>query len=187
MQNKKKGFTLIEMVISITIVAILAAVTAPLMKATADLFSYQTGRSVLEENGLYAESRMTREIRRLRNDTSVIAASRNDFEFVDLDNKTIRYYLSGNTIRRTENGVDKLFLDNVQADGLVFFYYNDDTAGTAETSETAATNPVAGYGVKTDIRYLKIWIKLQNGPQTYEIRDAVRLRNVQYRESTLFF
>ncbi len=183
----QKGFTLIETVMAILIVAILAGLAAPMLKAASDLFSYQTDRAVMEETGLYAQSRMTREIRRLRDDKSVVAGSRNNYEFFDRDNNRIRYYLSGTTIHRVENGTDKVFLDNVQStDGLVFFFYNDDNADVAETSETIATSPVVGLGTKTDIRYLKIWIKMRRGPHTYEIRDAVRLRNVEHRESELF-
>jgi prepilin-type N-terminal cleavage/methylation domain-containing protein len=184
--NAKRGFTLIEMIMSIVIIALLAALSAPLLQGLSDLFSFQTNRGVLEETGLYAQARMTREMRRMRNDTSLLAATRNNFEFIDRDNVRIRYYLSGNTVRRTQNGNDRIFLDNVQADGLVFTYYADAEAATAENGDTSAVIPVSGAGVKTNLRYVKILIRMQNRGQTYEIRDAVRLRNVEPRESQIF-
>jgi prepilin-type N-terminal cleavage/methylation domain-containing protein len=184
----KSGFTLVEMIMSIVIIAIIAGVAAPLLQVAADLLTLQLRGAALEESADYAVSRMSREIRRLSNDRSVVAASRNNFEFIDIDNRRIRYYLSGNTIRRTEDGTDRLFLEDVEStDGLLFYYYNDDTADTGETSEALATNPVAGLGTKTDIRYMKIWIRQLNTPQTHHMRQAMRLRNVQHRESDVFF
>ena len=183
---KKNGFSLIETIMVIMIISLIALVSAPLLKAAADLFSYQTNAVALEDEGNYAMARMTREMRRLRDDRSVAAGSRSNFEFIDKDNKQIRYYLSGTTIRRTEDGVDKLFMDQIDVDGLVFYFYNDETADTGETGEPLATSPVVGIGTKTDMRYFKISIHSKKNNYTFAIRGGGRLRNVQFRESDLF-
>lgn len=184
--DKTGGFTLIELVTSMIVLAVLALVAAPLITMTGQLFTFHTDRAVMEEAGTYAAARMTREIRRVRDDLSLITGSRNEISFVDVDGATIRYRLVGNQIRRTENGTERVFLDGVAPDGLVFFFYHDDNADDAVATEAEANSPIVGLGVKTNARYVKFWITLQRGGSTYTIRDAVRLRNVQFRESEMF-
>lgn len=122
-----KGFTLIELVLSIAISAILLAVMGPLLGQ--GLVSLQRGHELWNigwQNQL-GDNFLGRDI---MGAVSLSTASSSQLTFMDDGNNTISYQLSGTTLTRQLNsGTAQVLVDNVSA--LTFSYWDQNNATTA--------------------------------------------------------
>ena len=177
MIKKQNGFTLIETIMVMAIVAILAGIIAPLLGTATEAIGLRIARVDLEESSVVALSRMSREVRRIRDNASIVTASNTQFEFIDKNSIQIRYRLTGNTLMRSENGTESGLADNVSAGTLSFNYYDD--AGVVLAA------PLAGAGVQTDVRRIRIQMTFQNGANSLPVEIQVRPKNVRH-ETYLF-
>ena len=176
--KRQTGFTLIEILIAIILLSILAGVAAPLLFVSVSAITLHVGRVNLEESGDLALSRISREIRHLKDDKNIVTANGSDFQFLDVNSLQIRYYLSGNTLMRTAAGTDSGLTDQVQAGGLVFTYYDDDG--------NAIATPTVGIGTATNIRRIQVETIFQNGASVLPFRTQIRPKNLRH-ESDRFF
>ena len=158
----KRGFTLVELVIVITIVGIISVVIGSMLLGTVKAWTFKFNRNDSLWDGRIALDRMTREIRAIKNTTSVTTASAAQFRFIDAGNKDITYSMSSTNLNRTENGTANLLAENVSS--LAFTYY--DTNGN--TIATPTVSPSA-----TNIRRIRISLTLtKNGENVYLRSDA---------------
>lgn len=178
MKARQRGMTLIELVMVLVLIAIIAGLAGPLLAVAVDAITLHMDRVDLEEAANLALARMSREIRRLRNDESVVTATASDFEFVDVNSVQLRYRLVGNTLTRSQAGADSGLADQVQAGGLTFTYYDDDGSSIA--------TPTVGLGTSTNIRRLAIQIAFQDGGHVVTEQVQVRPRNLRH-DSERFF
>lgn len=175
----KKGFTLIELIIAVVILGIIAAGTGPLLGAAASAIGLTVDRMNLDESAAVAFSRMTREIRRLRDDASVVSAGVNQYEFVDSTGVSIRYRLVGNTLMRRQGANAEVGLaDFIQTNALSFIYFDDD-------GNTIAS-PAAGLGTNTNIRRIQIQITFQDGNHILPVEVQIRPRNLRHENERFF-
>ena len=170
---RKKGVTLLELVLVMVIVGIIAGVSSLYIRETVDLYRFMTFRSELVSQSRLALMTMAREIRQLRDNFAVTEAGAGAFRFSDIHetlDKTIRYSLSGNQLKRTlydETGTQTA--DNVLASGvtaLQFLYY--DELGQQITPVLSPTN----------IYWVKISITVASGTQTKTLTTMVHPRNL---------
>ncbi|MCX5715690.1 MAG: prepilin-type N-terminal cleavage/methylation domain-containing protein [Candidatus Omnitrophica bacterium] len=122
----KKSYTLIELVVVMVVIGVVLAIGAPLLIQTAGAWSYASrfqSNAVL--SAIVAQNRMSREIRRLKNDNSITTADASQLAFTDLNNNAITFNLSGNTLMRNSDGL----LDSVTS--LAFTFYDDGGAAIA--------------------------------------------------------
>lgn len=172
-RTSQRGFTLVEVVMSLIILTVIAGATGPLLAVTVDGIILHLDRVGLEQSADLALSRMSRETRRLRNDASVVSATGTEFEFVDIDNNQIRYRQVGSSlVRRQGAGSDRALADGIPVTGLSFTYLNE--------SGAAIGSPVTGLGTDTDIRKIRIQISLQDGSHTLVVQTDVRPRNLKH-------
>lgn len=161
--KKKKGFTLIELVMVITIVGIAAVATGPALLTTIDAWTFKLNRNDLLWDGRLAIDRMTREIRAIKDTTSVTIASVVQFRFTNTGNIDITYSLSSANLNRTEDGAANLLAENVSS--LAFTYYD----ANGNTIATPVVSPSA-----TDIRRVRINLTLtKNGENVYLQSDSL--------------
>lgn len=158
----KRGFTLIELVIVITIVGIIAGVVGYILLATVQGWTFKVNRNDLLCDGRLAMNRMVREIREIKDLTSVVTASASQFRFIDIGNLDITYTLSSTNLNRTEDGTANLLASNVS--NLSFSYY--DASGNTITIPLVSPS-------STDIRRVRINMTLaKNGGNVYLQSDS---------------
>ncbi len=140
------GFTLIELVIVITIIGIITGVVAFTLLGAVDAWTFKFNRSELLSDGRLAMNRMVREIREIKNRGNVTKAKSSEFRFINTSDVDIKYKLdNGDLLNRTEDGTKNLLAEYVS--DLTFTYF--DSSGA--TIAIPDTSPDA-----TDIRRIRI-------------------------------
>lgn len=163
---------------AIALVGFLAGVAAPLLAEAVGAVSVHLDRVNLEESASLALSRMSREIRRLRDNASVAAADATQFEFIDKDSIQIRYRLAGNTLMRSQGAVEAGLADQVKSTTLSFTYYDDDGNSIAA--------PTVGLGTNTNLRRVGMDVSFEQNSHMVPVEIHVRPRNLRH-ESDRFF
>jgi len=159
-RDTNKGFTLTELVMVIVIVGVIAGLFAPLISAALDSWFFtKTERDVLFSTRL-AMNRMVREIRQIKDTSSINTFTSAEFEFVDIDDNTINFQQSGTSLNRNSNELtDKL----QNPGGLTFTYLDSDGAVTA---------------VSTSVRMVRIKLILTSGDSSITIQSLARFKRV---------
>jgi len=148
----------------LVIIGIIAGIAVPVMLTAADAWSLASRfQDNAVSSAMLVQNRMSREIRRLHNGTSVAVADAAQFSFVDLDNNPINYNLSGNILMRNSDGL----ADNVTA--LNFTYYDDNDA--------PIDNPIVSPD-NTDIRRIEVRFAILAGTNTLNFQFQVRPQNL---------
>jgi prepilin-type N-terminal cleavage/methylation domain-containing protein len=160
---RKSGLTLIELVMTISIVGILVSGSMLYIKQVIDLWDFMSFRNEIVSPGMMALTRMSREIRQISNSTSVLNANNTSFRFTDVNNVIIDYYFSSpNLIRNNDtlaSGVSNLTLT----------YYN--------LTNQPITNPLISPQA-TDIKRIKIRLEMFSGNQDKTLETQVYPRNL---------
>ena len=163
---RKNGFTLIELVVVISVVGIISTIVGSMLLGTIKAWTFKFNRNDILWDSRLAIDRMTREIRTIRNTTSVTTASSSQFRFIDAGNNDITYSMSSTNLNRTENGAANLLAENVSS--LVFTYY--DTNGN--TIAVPTVSPAA-----TNIRRVRINLTLTKNGENVYLRSEASTRN----------
>ena len=160
---KKRGFTLIELVVVITIIGIIAGVVGFILFGAVDAWTFRLKRAGLLSDGRLAINRIVREVREVKDLTSVIAASSSQFRFIDTDDTDITYSLNGSDLERTEDGTANTLAENVSSLSFTYYDFNGSTISTPAVSSSA-----------TDIRRVLIDLTLtKDGEDVYLESESV--------------
>lgn len=163
---RKNGFTLIELVVVISVVGIISTIVGSILLGAIDAWVFKFNRNDILWDSRLAIDRMTREIRTIRNATSVTTASSAQFRFIDAGDKDITYSISSTNLNRTENGTANLLAENVSS--LAFTYY--DTNGN--TIAIPTVSPAA-----TNIRRVRINFTLTKNGENVYLQSEASARN----------
>ncbi len=162
-----EGFTLIELVIVIVVISIAGLLLAGTFREAVGTYRFVDVEADLLQQARFAEERIERELRRLRDRTSVTTASATTFAFVDRDAVPIVVSWSGT------KGADLLFSKNgasqalaAGVDSMAFSYFKED--GTAAAPIVAPST--------TDIRRVAVYLRLARGGQSVTTLGAAALR-----------
>jgi prepilin-type N-terminal cleavage/methylation domain-containing protein len=125
------GFTLIEIVVTMMVLSIITVICSRILGA--GLTSYVAAQNISDADWQMrvALESMTREIRNIRSDSDITAATATTLSFTDNFNTAISYSYSGNTILQNS----QILAEGVTA--FAFTYYNN--ALTATTTATAVS------------------------------------------------
>ncbi len=147
-----KAFTLIELIMTLVIIGALVWVGTAATLSGIDAWGFFIQRKEILTDGRMAMDRMIREIRMIRDLTSVTAANSSTFSFVDINGSSIVFSVSSDVINRTENSFTNGLVGNVS--GLTFTYL--DSGGSQII--TPLVSPF-----ETDIRGIRIEVSLAKG------------------------
>jgi len=160
----RKGFTLIELIIVITIIGIIAGVVGFILFGAVDAWTFKFNRADLLADGRLAVNRMVREIREIKDDDSVTTASSSEFRFTNAGNVDITYNLSSTVLNRTADSVTNVLAEDVSS--LTFTYYDSCASGATSITPTVGAN--------TNIRRVLIGLTLtKNGENVYVRSQSV--------------
>lgn len=159
--QEKKGFSLVEMIISILAVSILSLTAAYVLQPWAKSYSNVANKGTTHDDVRFAFERMTREIQMIKQGNTGPTISSTELDFTDNGSTATDYKLTGTTLYR---GNDKL-LANVTS--LAFTYYDSAGAVTA----TAA-----------NVRRIQVVIAADppGDAQAVNLRTDIFLRNYAY-------
>ena len=161
------GFTLAELIIVIVVVAIAGITFASMFSEAVRTYEFVDADKTMLQEARYAEERIARELRRVRDGTSILIAEPTTLTFVDRDDRTIGFSWSGvpgADLLFTTDGVSRKLASGV--DSLAFSYWRSDGA--------AAAPAVAPQ--ETDIRRVTVYMRLVKGSQKIGIVGAAFLR-----------
>jgi len=164
-----KGYTLVELVIVLVLLAILAGIGIPMMFKTVDAWVFGSKfQDYAVMSSVMAMNRMSREIRRLLNDSNITTATSSQITFTDLGSNIITFNRSGNTLQRGlgATAVYDALADNVTA--LTFTYYDD--------FNNTIASPIVGSN--TDLRRIDIVFSVLAGSNTLNFNTEVRPQNL---------
>ena len=165
--DANRGFTLIELVMTLVVMGVVAGISVPLGFRLFDSLEDTVYRKNLSESVDVILRRMTREVRRLKNDRAVVTANSTTYRFMDLDDATVQFQHNGTDLQREYNGQLDILATNVLT--LNFTYLDD--------QENVITTPLVG-DQPTDIKFIQIDLTLESENNTVEDRARVRPVNV---------
>ena len=151
------GSTLPELVIVIVVVSIAAMVFAGMFIEAVRTYQFVDAEKDMLQNARYAEERITRELKRVKDATSITAAGATTLTFVDRDLATVSFSWSGipgGDLLYTKNGTSRALARGV--DSLAFRYWKSDGTAAAPILSPAAT----------DIWRVTVFLRLAKGTQT---------------------
>ncbi|MFA6383833.1 MAG: type II secretion system protein [Candidatus Omnitrophota bacterium] len=162
-RTSRRGVTLIELVVVIAVVGILAAMSSGYINQVVGTWQTVSFRMDTVAQMRSALDRMSREIRQVKNATSVYAADSSVFRFVGVDDATITYNISGTNVLRS---------NAVLATGaarLNFAYYDAEGEALAHPDV---------FPDATDIRRIAVTLEMRSAAQNKTMTVQVFPRNL---------
>jgi len=131
---KLRGFTLVEMILSIAMMGMMAALLGPWLVTSIKSYDLITSRQTMLAQVRSGFDRMTREIRLIPGQSQVTATTASSFQFQYPAGTSITYSLSGTNLMRNSD----VLIPNVSA--LSFTYYDQSGASTVTASSVRSVS-----------------------------------------------
>jgi prepilin-type N-terminal cleavage/methylation domain-containing protein len=163
------GFTLPELLIVIVVVSIVSVVFSAMFIQAVKTYQFMDAEKDMLEDARYAEERVSRELKRVKDNTSITSANPTTLTFVDRDNATVSFSwsgVSGADLLYTKNGSSQSLARGV--DSLAFQYWKRDGTTAAPVIAPSAT----------DIWRVTVYMRLIKGSQTVASFGATFLRSL---------
>lgn len=170
----QRGFTLTELLVVATVLGMILAGVLVIQMQGQQAYLVGSHRVEVQQNNRATLELITRELRSAKAVTTVASAT--DLTFVDMNDATIRYQLSGATLNRITGGTTTPLIGGVQT--LAMSYYSAWNGAT--NTGTPTTTPAS---VKLVRLQLVTGTEDQAGPgspakQHATMESLVRLRNI---------
>jgi len=163
------GFTLAELLIVIVVASVAAVTFSAMFIEAVKTYQFMDAEKTMLEDARYAEERVTRELKRVRDNTSIATANATTLTFTDRSNATVSFSwsgVSGADLLYTKAGSSQVLAKGV--DSLAFQYWKQDGAAA-----TPVVSPSA-----TDIWRVTIYMRLIKGSQTVASFGSVFVRSL---------
>jgi len=162
--TKIAGFTMVEMVASLAILGVLAAVTAPVLSG--GIRNYFQAVEMTKEDGSarLALERMLRDLRWIKSTADLSTMTSSQITFVDAGGKTVSFIYDGTakTLSRQQGGNTNVLADNV----------------TSFTLSYLATDGQSTAAVASQVLYVTVQMTIStsgNQPYSAQYMGSVRL------------
>ncbi len=160
---KSKGFTLVEIVITIVIVSIIAAIAAAILLQGVQAYVAEGERSDVHYRARLAIERMAREIRLIRDQgTDIITMTPSSLQFTDINGSNTGFTWAASTLYRW-NGTG----NDTLATGITSFAFS-----YLQQDGVSAATPA-------DVWYIDIALTSRQGAESLVMRSRVHPRNFQ--------
>ncbi|MBI4126798.1 MAG: hypothetical protein HY465_04815 [Deltaproteobacteria bacterium] len=157
------GWTYIELVVAMTLTAVIVLSLGKIALLMIDAHEVETMARGMRGEASEASYRFSREARSVRDDTSVTTASSQEFRFIDVNGRDIRYWLSGTNLKRNADTLVE------QITGLTLTYY--DTNGVAIVAPLVSPSA-------TNIRSVRMVLTVTRQGESFDVQTRAKLRNV---------
>ena len=161
--RREKGFTFVEYVLVVALAGMIFLALAQIVVITIRSWDIaMSGASMIDLTDVNF-SRMAREIRQMRDRTSLVTAYSNRIRFYDVNNNDITYRLYDGALER--NGTE--CIDEV--DSLTFQYLDKNGA--------VISSPIVSPS-NTNVRMVRITMTVSPTSQSMTVQTLVRLRDI---------
>lgn len=158
--NHKKGYTLIELIIVIFVLAILAFIFGALITKATDAWIFVKIRESSLGSARLSMNRILSELRRVQNPGLVDVMTPSECGFTDIDSNAVNFKQSGTDLLRNSD----VLASNLDAqNGLVFTYLD-------ENSNVATTNAT--------LRIIAVKLTFNKNSQLITFESAANVRNL---------
>ena len=168
-RHASAGFTLVELVIVIVVISVAGIAFVSMFSEAIRTYEFVDAEKDMLQEARYAEERIARELKRVRDNTSITRATATTLTFVDRGGATQGFSwsgVSGAALLHTKDGVSRALASGV--DSLAFRYWKSD--GSPAT-------PVVAPSV-TDIWRVTVHLRLVKGTQKVETLGAAFVRSL---------
>jgi len=168
-RNRAPGFTLPELLIVIVVASVVAVAFSAMFIEAVKTYQFMDAEKGMLEDARYAEERVARELKRVKDNTSISAANATTLTFVDRGNATVSFSwsgVSGADLLYTKSGSSQTLARGV--DSLAFQYWKQDGTAAAPVVSPSAT----------DIWRVTIYMRLIKGSQTVASFGSVFVRSL---------
>jgi len=144
------GFTLMELIISMTLMVIVSGILASIIAVNMNVMSEVSDRKKLVSRGMLAVNLFQREVGMLKTTDDILVAGANQFKFTDTYGNTWDYVITGTTLTRQEVNVGstQILATPIQNTETSFSYFADDNSSTSTIA---------------DIRLVKLMLVMDDG------------------------
>lgn len=160
----RKGFTLIESIVAITLVAIISSVLAFYIFETVDAWTFLGGQKRLTISTTSALRKMVKELKRMNKSSTISTFSSKEVRLINIYGSTITFSQEGTALYMNS---DLLLEDLDSSNGLILSYLDVDG------------NPTTN---KEQIRTINIELKVVKGGNRFVIESASRIRVRRLRD-----
>lgn len=160
----KKGFTMVEYILVIALSGIIFLALSQVVIITIRSFDIVLSGSAIIGQTDTSYQRMMREIRQVRDRTSLVTAQSDDIRFTDMNGNDIEYRLSSGQILRNS----AVAIDNATGLSIEYFDRDDNPIGTPLVSPQ-----------NTNVRNVRVTLTVTRSTQSLTIRSAVKLRDLR--------
>lgn len=154
---KRNGFTLIELIIVIAIMAVLSAIALPMLHAGFNSYFTERNLNDADWQGRLALSRMERDIANIPSTAVISTATSSQFTFTNNNNNSVSYTLSGTHLQRNA-------LTLAQGIASATFGYFDKEGDTTSTI--------------ANIRYVSITLNITQNNTDITLQTVINLRDI---------
>jgi prepilin-type N-terminal cleavage/methylation domain-containing protein len=168
-RRREAGFTLPELLIVIVIASIVAVAFSAMFLEAVRTYQFMDAEKGMLEDSRYAEERVARELKRVKDNTSISTATPTTLTFVDRANATVSFSwsgVSGADLLYTKGGSSQVLARGV--DSLAFQYWKQNGAAAAPVVSPSAT----------DIWRVSVYMRLIKGSQTVASFGSVFVRSL---------
>ena len=157
-----KGFTLLELVVTMVVISILAGVLGPFLYQSVESVTAAYNTKALSSQGRITLELMAQDIRNTRSASSgpELTVGTNSITVSTLGDKTIAYSLSGSDIIKTVNGTASTMASDVTSLNYTYYAIGGTTTSTASL-----------------VRYVKMSFTMAKNGETQNFNMIVNLRN----------